>query len=220
MDKHGKCLFVFIRISLFMENHCFPRVSILLHSSKKTVLSSSIYCPNCHHLFDDFYPWTSSIFPSAVHCLDISPDFPGFLRFFNSLFTCCSPILYSTKISPVLVLWFQHAQGEKKSSGTFSDQFHRCKGACLGHVRCQPAPGWWGFASGGKPKPIFYPVSSGCPVSWDLEISGLLFPSFYDVACSNWQYCDICKCWKLTTVWSQDTWNPYSNLRGHGVSHL
>ena len=45
-----------------------------------------------------------------------------------------------------------------------------------------------------KPKPIFYPVSSGCPVSWDLEISGLLFPSFYDVACSNWQYCDICKC--------------------------
>ena len=46
-------------------------------------------------------------------------------------------------------------------------------------------------------------------VSWDLEISsGLLFPSFSDVACSNWQYCDICKCWELTTVWSQDTETP------------
>ena len=126
--------FCFICISLFMENHCFPRVSFA-PLQQKNVLSSSIYCANCPHLFGDFYPWTSSIFPSAVHCLDISPDFPGFVRFFNSLFTCCSPILYSTKISPVLVLWFQHAQGEKKSSGScFPDQFHRCKSPRLGHV--------------------------------------------------------------------------------------
>ena len=140
MDKHGKCLFVSFASAYSWRTivfHVFLFCSIL---AKKHVLSSSIYCPNCPyqliqqhlHLFDDFYPWTSSIFPSAVHCLDISPNFPGFLRFFNSLFTCCSPILYSTKISPVLVLWSQHAQGEKKSSGTFSDQFHRCKGACLG----------------------------------------------------------------------------------------
>ena len=116
-------------------------VFLLPHSSKKTVLSSSIYCPNCPHLFDHFYPRTSSIFPSAVHCLDISLGFPGFLRFFTSLFTCCGPILYSTKISPVLVLWSQHAQVEKKSSGScFPDQFHRCKSARLGHARCQPAP--------------------------------------------------------------------------------
>ena len=201
-----------------MENHCFPRVSFAPFEQKKLFWAPQFIVP-----IVPTYSTISILGPhqfSAVHCFDISPDFPGFLRFFNSLFTCCSPILYSTKISPVLVLCSQHAQGEKKSSGTFSDQFHRCKGACLGHVRCQPAPGWWGFASGGKPKPIFYPVSSGCPVSWDLEISGLLFPSFYDVACSNWQYCDICKCWKLTTVWSQDTENPYSNLRGHGVPCL
>ena len=82
-----------------MENHCFPRVSFA-SLQQKNVLSSSIYCANCPHLFGDFYPWTSSIFPSAV-----------------------------------LVLWFQHAQGEKKSSGScFPDQVHRCKSPRLGHV--------------------------------------------------------------------------------------
>lgn len=94
---------------------------------------SLIYCRNCPHLFDGFYPrtGTSSIFPSAAHCLDISPDFPGFLRFSHSLFTCCSPILSSTKTSPVLVQ-SRHAQVEKKNSGScFSDQ---CKGARLGHA--------------------------------------------------------------------------------------
>ena len=65
---------------------------------------SLIYCRNCPHLFDGFYPrtGTSSIFPSAAHCLDISPDCPGFLRFSHSLFTCCSPILSSTKTSQSL----------------------------------------------------------------------------------------------------------------------
>lgn len=94
---------------------------------------SLIYCRNCPHLFDGFYPrtGTSSIFPSAAHCLDISPDCPGFLRFSHSLFTCCSPILSSTKTSPVLVQ-SRHAQVEKKNSGScFSDQ---CKGARLGHA--------------------------------------------------------------------------------------
>ena len=134
MDKRGKCLFVLFALAYSWRTIVF-HVFLLPHSSKKNVLSSSIYCANCPHLFGDFYPWTSSIFPSAVRCLDISPDFPGFVRFFNSLFTCCSPILYSTKISPVLVLWFQHAQGEKKSSGScFPDQFHRCKSPRLGHV--------------------------------------------------------------------------------------
>ena len=75
--------------------HVFLFCSIL---AKKTVLSSSIYCANWPHLFGDFYPWTSSIFPSAVHCLDISPDFPGFVRFFNSLFTMFTSINVSTNV--------------------------------------------------------------------------------------------------------------------------
>ena len=77
---------------------------------------SLIYCRNCPHLFDGFHPrtGTSSIFPSAAHCFDISPDFPGFLRFSHSLFTCCSPILSSTKTSPVLVQ-SRHAQVSAKA---------------------------------------------------------------------------------------------------------
>ena len=133
-------VFLFLFASAYSWRTIVFHVFLLAHSSKKNVLSSSIYCANWPHLFDDFYPWTSSIFPSAVHCLDISPDFPGFLRFSHSLFTCCSPILSSTKTSPVLVLQSRHAQVEKKNSGScFSDQ---CKGARLGHAGSSASHLW------------------------------------------------------------------------------
>ena len=44
MDKRGKCLFVFICISLFMENHCFPRVSFAPLQQKKCFELLNLLC--------------------------------------------------------------------------------------------------------------------------------------------------------------------------------
>ena len=178
-------VFLFLFASAYSWRTIVFHVFLLPHSSKKNVLSSSIYCANWPHLFDDFYPWTSSIFPSAVHCLDISPDFPGFLY--------CTPRKYPQSLS----YGFNMHRVRRRAPERFRISSISAKARALAMLGVSQHLGGEDLLHPGlavKPKPIFYPVSSGCPVSWDLEISGLLFPSFYDVACSNWQYCDICKC--------------------------
>ena len=128
--------------------------------SKVSLRHSLTYCRNCPYLFDGFYPrtGTSSIFPSAAHCLDISPDFPGFLQFSHSLFTCCSPILSSTKTSPVLVQ-SRHAQVSAKAH-TLAMQ-----------GRQPPMGGQSLIIRGFALESSSYPVSSGYLFQWRHRIS-------------------------------------------------